>query len=108
RAWRDPGPTQQFKPLRFLLIFSGFTLAFFSASGSKLAPYIQPMFPPLAAVVGVYVADRVSFLRTTAVITAVLVSVVGLGLFIYLALQNRLVPQEATPLAGIARGRMIV
>jgi 4-amino-4-deoxy-L-arabinose transferase-like glycosyltransferase len=108
RGWRDPGPTQQFKPLRFLLIFSGFTLAFFSASGSKLAPYIQPMFPPLAAVVGVYVADRGSFLRTTAVITAVLVSVVAVGLLIYSALHNSFVPQEATLWAAIAVVAMIV
>jgi 4-amino-4-deoxy-L-arabinose transferase-like glycosyltransferase len=108
RAWRDPGPTQQFKPLRFLLIFSGFTLAFFSASGSKLAPYIQPLFPPLAAVVGVYVADRVNFLRTTAVITAVLVSVVAVGLLVYSALHNSFVPQEAMLWAAIAVVAMIV
>ena len=108
RAWRDAGPTQLFKPLRFLLIFSGFTLVFFSASGSKLAPYIQPLFPPLAAVVGVYVADRVSFLRTTAVITAVLVSVVALGLLVYSALHNSFVPREALLWAAIAVVAMIV
>ena len=108
RAWRDPGPTQQFKPLRFLLIFSGFTLAFFSASGSKLAPYIQPMFPPLAAVVGVYVAGRVSCLRTTAVITAVIVSVVAVGLLVYSALHNSFVPREGMFWAAIAVVAMIV
>src|SRR6185437_12895927 len=40
RAWQDEGAGGQFKPLRFLLIFAAVTLLFFSASGSKLAPYI--------------------------------------------------------------------
>src|SRR2546430_11069633 len=34
------------------LIFAAVTLVFFSASGSKLAPYILPMLPVLAAVTG--------------------------------------------------------
>src|SRR5207245_1544880 len=41
-----------FEPLKFLLVFAAVTLAFFSASGSKLAPYILPMLPVLAAVTG--------------------------------------------------------
>src|SRR5881392_2180157 len=39
-----------FEPLKFLLVFAAVTLAFFSASGSKLAPYILPMLPVLAPV----------------------------------------------------------
>ena len=39
-------------PLRFLLLYAALTLVFFSASGSKLAPYILPMLPVLAAVTG--------------------------------------------------------
>ena len=108
RAWRDTGPTPQFKPLRFLLIFSVFTLVFFSASGSKLAPYIQPMFPPLAAVVGVYVADRTGFLRSTAVITAILVSLVAVGVLIYSALHNSFIPQAATIWSAVAVVTMLV
>ena len=49
----DPGAAAPFKPLRFLLIFAGVTLVFFSASGSKLAPYILPILPPLAVLAGV-------------------------------------------------------
>src|SRR5437868_5775632 len=64
RAWQDAAPdttpaaaaagsgTPPFKPLNFLLIFAAVTLVFFSASGSKLAPYILPMLPVLAAVTG--------------------------------------------------------
>src|SRR4029077_8993375 len=46
-----------FKPRRFLLIYAAVTLLFFSASGSKLAPYILPMFPVLAALAGAPAAD---------------------------------------------------
>jgi 4-amino-4-deoxy-L-arabinose transferase-like glycosyltransferase len=108
RAWRDAGPTPQFKPLRFLLIFAVFTLVFFSASGSKLAPYIQPMFPPLAVVVGVYLAERVGFLRSMAVITAILVSLVSVGVLIYSAIHNSFIPQAATVWAAIAVVVMLV
>jgi 4-amino-4-deoxy-L-arabinose transferase-like glycosyltransferase len=108
RAWRDAGPTPQFKPLRFLLIFAVFTLVFFSASGSKLAPYIQPMFPPLAVVVGVYLAERAGFLRSMAVITAILVSLVSVGVLIYSAIHNSFIPQAATVWAAIAVVVMLV
>jgi 4-amino-4-deoxy-L-arabinose transferase-like glycosyltransferase len=94
-AWRDEGPTPHFKPLRFLLIFSVFTLVFFSLSGSKLAPYIQPLFPPLAVIVGVCVAEQATFMRNTAVITACLVAFVGVGLLIYSAIHNSFIPQGA-------------
>ena len=53
-AWREeaqaPGP----RPMRFVLLYAGFVLAFFSASGSKLPAYILPIFPPLALVLGRY------------------------------------------------------
>jgi 4-amino-4-deoxy-L-arabinose transferase-like glycosyltransferase len=102
RGWRDPGPTPQFKPLRFLLIFAVFTLVFFSASGSKLAPYIQPMFPPLAVILGVDVADRPGSLRRMTVITASLVTFVAAGLLIYSAVRNSFVPHEAVIWAAAA------
>jgi 4-amino-4-deoxy-L-arabinose transferase-like glycosyltransferase len=102
RAWRDTGPTPHFKPLRFLLIFVGFTVLFFSASGSKLAPYLQPVFPPLAALLGVYAADRASFVRGAALRTALLVSVVALALPIYSAVRNSFVPHLGVLWAGAA------
>lgn len=36
----------------FLLIWAGWTFAFFSVSNSKLVPYVLPCFPPLALVLG--------------------------------------------------------
>jgi 4-amino-4-deoxy-L-arabinose transferase-like glycosyltransferase len=41
----------------FLLLWAGLIFLFFSASSSKLMPYILPVFPPLALVIGKYLAD---------------------------------------------------
>lgn len=43
----------------FLLIWAAFIFLFFSKSQSKLAPYILPMFPPLAVLIGRYVARTI-------------------------------------------------
>ena len=87
-----PGP---FKPLRFLLVFALGTLVFFSFSGSKLAPYILPMFPLLAALTGVAVRDPVAFARHAARRGAALVLLFGVGLLIYSARRNAYVPGAA-------------
>ncbi len=55
RAWRSE-PTR-FQPARFLLLWCAFTFVFFSASGSKLPPYILPMIPALAVLIGRYLAE---------------------------------------------------
>ncbi|MDE2135821.1 MAG: phospholipid carrier-dependent glycosyltransferase [Gammaproteobacteria bacterium] len=106
-AWREEpdaagavAAAERFRPRRFLLIFAGLTLVFFSASGSKLAPYILPMFPPLAAVVGSRSTDLRGFAATAAragLGLTVLIAVAGL---IYSARRNNFVPGEA--LAWIA------
>jgi 4-amino-4-deoxy-L-arabinose transferase-like glycosyltransferase len=49
-------PEQRFQSLRFLAIWAIFVLVFFSASGSKLPPYILPLFPALALLSAVYVS----------------------------------------------------
>lgn len=41
----------------FLVLWIGFILFFFSLSDSKLIPYILPVFPPLAALLGRYLAN---------------------------------------------------
>jgi len=40
----------------FLLLWAGLVFAFFSVSGSKLIPYILPMLPPSALLLGRYLA----------------------------------------------------
>jgi 4-amino-4-deoxy-L-arabinose transferase-like glycosyltransferase len=94
RAWRDR-PDSPFKPLRFLLIFAAVTLGFFSASGSKLAPYIQPMFPPLAVMVGVCVGERRAFLRSVSVVCGGIAVIVGVGLLVYSSRHNSFIPHLA-------------
>jgi len=53
-TWRSvpPEPRARFHVRRFLLIWCLFVFVFFSASGSKLPPYILPLFPALALLTG--------------------------------------------------------
>lgn len=56
-------PGQRFQPQRFLLVWSVCVFVFFSLSDSKLASYILPIFPALAALIawrlGAVAASRV-------------------------------------------------
>lgn len=104
-AARRDGATSMiagFKPLKFLAIYAGVTLVFFSASGSKLAPYILPMFPVLAGITGVFVADHLRFTRRAARIVGALVLFFAVGLLIYSAQRNSFVPHQAMAWAALA------
>jgi len=48
---------RQHKEALFLILWAGLVFVFFSASSSKLIPYILPVFPPLAILVGRYLAE---------------------------------------------------
>jgi 4-amino-4-deoxy-L-arabinose transferase-like glycosyltransferase len=98
------GAVADFKPLRFLLIFCAVTLAFFSASGSKLAPYILPMVPLLAVLAGVCATDPAGLARRAARIGAALILIVAAGLIVYCARHNSFVPQGV--LAWCAAGAL--
>jgi 4-amino-4-deoxy-L-arabinose transferase-like glycosyltransferase len=93
RAWQTP--TTGFRPLRFLLIYAGVTLVFFSASGSKLAPYILPMLPVLAAVTGAASPAPQQLARRAAPVVALLALLLGGGLLIYSARVNNFLPPLA-------------
>jgi 4-amino-4-deoxy-L-arabinose transferase-like glycosyltransferase len=85
-----------FRPLRFLMVYAGVTLVFFSSSGSKLAPYILPMLPVLAALAGACGgATPAGLARSAARIGAGLVLSVAIGLALYSARKNSFVPQAA-------------
>ena len=73
-AQREAG---QFKPRLMLLIWAVFILLFFTKSNSKLPGYILPIFPALALLVANYL-DAGS--RRSRILTAVLMSLVGIGL----------------------------
>jgi len=58
---RQPG--QRFQPQRFLLVWSVLVFAFFSVSSSKLASYILPIFPTLAALIGLHLSGHAASRR---------------------------------------------
>jgi 4-amino-4-deoxy-L-arabinose transferase-like glycosyltransferase len=101
-AAEGTGAARAFRPLRFLVIFSAVTLLFFSASGSKLAPYILPVMPVLAAVCAARAADPVAMTRNAARIAAAVMVVAGLGLLIYSAVHDGFVPRTAVLLTALA------
>jgi 4-amino-4-deoxy-L-arabinose transferase-like glycosyltransferase len=51
-GWRASAPRGRFDARRLLWVWCAVVLLFFSASDSKLIPYILPMFPGLALLVG--------------------------------------------------------
>ena len=50
-------PATRFQPQRFLLVWIAVVFCFFSVSDSKLASYILPLFPALAALIGWHVTE---------------------------------------------------
>ncbi len=54
-AWRRA--EKDFFASRFLVIWCGFVMVFFSISGSKLPAYLLPLFPALALLLGPFLAD---------------------------------------------------
>jgi 4-amino-4-deoxy-L-arabinose transferase-like glycosyltransferase len=57
RGWRERKSAAQ---TLFLLLWAGVIFAFFSKSSSKLVPYILPVFPPLALLIGDWFARGAS------------------------------------------------
>jgi len=53
-TWRE---RHEHRDALFLMLWAGLVFLFFSASGSKLVPYILPVFPPIALLIGRYLAD---------------------------------------------------
>jgi 4-amino-4-deoxy-L-arabinose transferase-like glycosyltransferase len=53
-TWRE---RHEHRDAIFLILWAGLVFLFFSASSSKLPPYILPVFPPLALLIGRYLAD---------------------------------------------------
>ena len=72
-SWRE---RHEHRDALFLLLWAGLVFLFFSASSSKLVPYILPVFPPLALLIGRYLAaawDSRDFPGLRAGYTAVLI-----------------------------------
>jgi 4-amino-4-deoxy-L-arabinose transferase-like glycosyltransferase len=76
---------------------------FFSSSGSKLAPYILPMMPPLAVIVGVHLAARPNYVRRLAQFNGVFLPLLAGGFVLFALRRYGFVPPSASPwLVGAA------
>jgi 4-amino-4-deoxy-L-arabinose transferase-like glycosyltransferase len=76
-----------FRPRLMLLIWAVFILLFFTKSNSKLPGYILPIFPALALLVANYLE---SGSRRSRVLTACLMSAVGLALLVTVPFMKKL------------------
>lgn len=91
-GWRAAAPRGRFDARRLLWMWSTVVLVFFSASDSKLIPYILPMFPGLALLVGSAPETR---LRDDLRATGIGLIVAGLALAVGAALLPRLLHDPA-------------
>jgi 4-amino-4-deoxy-L-arabinose transferase-like glycosyltransferase len=97
RAWRDRYHEEGQAGL-FLLIWAIVIFLFFSKSQSKLIPYMLPVFPPLAMLIGhridIQMEGRGRELKTVAVILGIVLLILGLAALGYARL-----PEIATLLS---------
>ena len=91
-GWRRSTSGEGFDVRRFLWIWSVSVFMFFSASDSKLVPYILPMFPSVALLMATMGETR---LRRDLRHTGVLLLIIGATFLTLAVLMPRLVP--ATP-----------
>jgi len=75
-GWRRQAPAGQFDAQLFLWIWVVFVLGFFSASDSKLIPYVLPALPALALLIG---GSPLSVLRRDVLVAAALVLLLGIA-----------------------------
>jgi 4-amino-4-deoxy-L-arabinose transferase-like glycosyltransferase len=77
-AWARPAAAG-FHPRRFLLVWCAVIFVFFSVSNSKLVPYILPLFPALALLLGCYLRSAG---RGVLLAQAVVSSLLGIALML--------------------------
>jgi 4-amino-4-deoxy-L-arabinose transferase-like glycosyltransferase len=86
RVWRERKKTGSDTQL-FLLLWVVIIFLFFSVSDSKLVPYILPVYPPLALLLGVTFANvfdsGFTSLKISAKILAIVLIVLGVGSMLY-------------------------
>jgi 4-amino-4-deoxy-L-arabinose transferase-like glycosyltransferase len=86
RAWRDRHHEQDRVGI-YLLVWVVLILLFFSISSSKLIPYILPVFPPLAMLIGhhidIQIEKRGRELKVAAILLGTVLSVLGVAILCY-------------------------
>jgi 4-amino-4-deoxy-L-arabinose transferase-like glycosyltransferase len=99
RTWRER-KNQGGDQVLYIIIWALFIFLFFSKSNSKLIPYILPVFPPLAMLVGLLfskVFDGEALPRKTGILLAAVLCIVGCGAIAYPFV-------DARPYASVAGG----
>ncbi len=90
-------------PLRFLSLWVIVIFCFFSMSGSKLVPYILPVFPAVALLIGRTFSkaceEEENALRVNVLVTALITGIFGLGVIFYPVVAHK--PQLGFLEAGV-------
>jgi 4-amino-4-deoxy-L-arabinose transferase-like glycosyltransferase len=103
---RDHETPSEAEEALFMLLWAAVILAFFSASRSKLIPYMVPAMPPLGLLGGIFLDRGLYGRRYGAVslgfgITAVLMVLLGAALIVYPSYQDRFDPQALRQLGAV-------
>jgi len=97
-------------PLKFLSLWVIVIFCFFSLSGSKLAPYILPVFPAVALLIGRMLSmafeEGGSALRVNLRVTALITGIFGLGVIFYPVVAHK--PQLGFLEAGVIGSILVV
>ena len=96
-AWRTRA-AEAFSAQRFLVVWCGFVLIFFSLSGSKLPAYLLPLFPALALLLGPYLSTVRQPILLATISLAIVISLLGL-----IALPFALDARSESPVLGLYR-----
>ena len=100
-AWKGDATRTGFKPRRFLLLYAMATFLFFSVSQSKLPSYILPMFPPLALLLGDWLARARGKTLPWLILPVAVFAVAGIAAVPFLArLGSQKVPPELYGIFG--------
>ena len=99
---RSPESARRKDAVIYLLLWSAVILLFFSASDSKLIPYIVPCLPPLTILIGADIArmaDRREWHGHVIGLMTLFGVLLGAGLLIYPFVGDKATPAEALPVA---------
>ncbi len=98
---RDRWQILKSNPLRlFLIIWAGFIFIFFSLSNSKLIPYLLPVFPPLAVLLGHKIAlswEKNALPKWPIILTALFFAIIVAAIPIALIKQELWLVKELHP-----------
>lgn len=106
KHWQE---IKQAKPTLFLLLWIIIVLVFYTFSNSKLIPYILPIFPPLALIVGKYLGSIWNTPKQTALtpgfylicILSLAIGVVALGAIVTLNFKTLLITRDSLAITGM-------